>query len=72
MKVRDLIQKLQQFDPELPVCVADWSEQWNRPDEEVATGVELVEGAYSPDPPMKECPYHAVGKFVCIGCGVRS
>jgi len=39
MKVKDLIEKLKSFDPELPITLADWSEDWAKDDESVAANV---------------------------------
>lgn len=33
MKVKDLIERLGKFDPEIKVTVADWSEQYSSPSE---------------------------------------
>lgn len=39
MKVKDMIEKLQQFDPELPVAIADWNEEWADPSIEAAGSI---------------------------------
>lgn len=36
MTVRELITRLQECDPDLPVCLADWGEQYAEPNEAVA------------------------------------
>jgi hypothetical protein len=67
MTVRALIAKLQQLDPDLPVCVADWSEQYRSPDEGSAELVEVVTEGYWPTVPRGDEP--TVGTFVRIGSG---
>ncbi len=64
MKVKDLINKLQEFNLELPVCVADWREPYRFPKEKAAEGVELVvNGMYwSVDGSFR-------GDYVCLGLG---
>ena len=42
MKVKDLIVKLQEFDPELVVCLADWNEEYLRP--KIVESVSLEDG----------------------------
>ena len=44
MTVRELIARLQQFDPGLPVCLADWQEQYSSPAE--VTVAEEGEGCW--------------------------
>lgn len=67
MMVKDLIEKLKQFDPNLPVCLTDWNEGWTEPDERAAEVVELWE----------DCNYFpkdsggVYGNFVAIGGGDR-
>lgn len=52
MKVKDMIAKLQTFDPELPIAIADWNEQYRGPSEGFAELVSLgsaetwVQGRY--------------------------
>ena len=41
MKVKDLIARLQEFDPELPVAVADWQEGYRGASESAAEEVGL-------------------------------
>jgi acetone carboxylase gamma subunit len=65
MTVRDLIAKLQQFDPDMTVCVADWNEQYRCPDEGAAEEVEVVTEAYWPKVAAGDKP--TVGTFVRIG-----
>lgn len=69
MKVKDLVAKLQEFDPELPVCVADWQEQYRNPSEGAAEIVTLVkDGLYFPTGPIH--PFDANGErgtYICIG-----
>ena len=45
MKVKDMIAKLQTFDPELPIAIADWNEQYSEPSEIVAETVLLSRAA---------------------------
>ena len=68
MKVKDFIEKLKQFDPELPVCIADWAEGYANPSEEDAERIQEATGNYYPIiiPQGNKGPY-VVGKFVCIG-----
>ncbi len=64
MKVKDLIKKLQEFDPELIVCLADWQEEYSDPSEEAAEEVSLVEGdVYWPTIGDEK----DAKTFVCIG-----
>ena len=48
MKVKDLIAKLQTFDPELPVAIADWNEQYRDPSEEAAESIGVGVNPYYP------------------------
>ena len=47
MKVKDLIEKLKTFDPELPVCLADWQEQYATEPEGPAELVSVSGGDYN-------------------------
>lgn len=69
MKVRELIARLQQFDPELPVCLADWNEGYAPDNEPSAAAVQLIEnGRYEPQggtlPDQSSC---VPGSYVVIG-----
>lgn len=64
MKVKDLIEKLQQFDPELPVAVADWQEEYQLPSEKDAEFVNELNGRYLVDPNWTDIKS---GSFICIG-----
>lgn len=46
MKLKDFIRKLQSFDPELPVCITDWSEEYRRPSEVEAECIDVVTDYY--------------------------
>jgi hypothetical protein len=46
MKVKDAIEKLKQFDPELPFVVADWQEGYMAPDEAAAENISEGGGYY--------------------------
>ena len=61
MKVKDLIARLQTFDQDLPVCLADWYEEWSKPSEGAAENVGVHEGLYND----KTAIVH--GKVVVIG-----
>ncbi len=61
MKVKDLITKLSEFDPELPVAIADWNENYSRPSEDAAECVGVSEGEYYTGARA------VVGKVVVIG-----
>lgn len=63
MKVKDLIEKLQQFDPELPVAIADWNEEYRKPSEPNAEVVNLCDGPYCSTAADKII----TGSYVCIG-----
>lgn len=65
MTVADLIAKLQQLPPHLPVCVADWSEQYVAPNEAEAEVVAVVDGHYRAKTGDGSTSH--VGQFVCIG-----
>lgn len=69
MKVKDLIKKLQMFDPELPVCLYDWQEEYVAPSEGPAEVVNLIEDSkYWPTnlSPLEHHQYK-IGTYVCIG-----
>ena len=68
MKVKDLIKKLQEFDPELPVCVDDWSESYAHPNEGEAEIIQEVECHYMPKGGFYETDL-IKGKIVCIAEG---
>lgn len=62
MTVGDLIKRLEQFDPKLPVCLADWSEEYLCPSTAAAEEVSLQEGKqYAARDDL------IIGTFVCIG-----
>jgi len=62
MKVKDLIQKLQELDGELPVCVADWQEQYATESEYYAELISVGGGQY------KDANHQTVtGQHVTIG-----
>lgn len=66
MKVKDLIEELQKFDPELSVCLYDWQEEYEPPSESAAEEVSLAENCrYIPT----NASYHKtlMGTFICIG-----
>lgn len=44
MTVAELIRKLEQFDSQLPVALADWQEEYRPPSFTAANIVELVQG----------------------------
>ena len=46
MKLKKFIEKLKEFDQDLPVCLDDWSEQYAGPNESVAETMEVWEGRY--------------------------
>lgn len=48
MKLRDFIEKLKEFDPELPVCIADWQESCRCPSEYEAEQILLCDSLYYP------------------------
>ena len=63
MKVKDLIERLQSFDPELPVAIADWTEDCMAPSEECAEDIGILTEGYYP----KGSAHVVKGTFVCIG-----
>jgi hypothetical protein len=64
MMLQEFIEKLQALErPELPVCLADWSENYVEPMEEPAEAVEIVTGEYR-NWPGGEVVH---GEFVRIG-----
>lgn len=67
MKVKDLIAKLGAFDPELPVCLADWTEQCVDPSEDAAETVALRSGTYIKGETFQGPVKFIVGQFVCLG-----
>ena len=44
MKVKDLIARLQQYDPEAVVLLADWSEDYSSPSEQAAERIKQYDG----------------------------
>ena len=67
MKVKDLIELLQEHDPELPVCLGDWSEGYVCPHED-AVCVLLVENeTYRSLINDEQSVEDVKGTFVCIG-----
>ena len=66
MKVKDLIIKLQKFDPELPVCIYDWAEEYSPPSEQAAEKVELIQNVRYWPTGAKFSEVN-IGTFVCIG-----
>ncbi len=68
MKVKDLIVKLLEFDPELPVCVMDWQEEYLFPSEGEAEFVCCLEDSmYYPGTNASLGNPAIKGSFVCIG-----
>lgn len=64
MTVGDLVKKLLEFDQSLPVCLADWQEQYADLNEEVAECVGLAENSlYWPSKSRQK----KKGTYVCIG-----
>lgn len=46
MKVRELIDKLQQYDPELEVALGDWNEEYSPPNREVVKDIGVCDHRY--------------------------
>ncbi len=64
MTVQQLMDKLKELPPGLPVCLDDWTEQWIQPSEEAAERIKLVVcGRYR----KAGTKGYASGDFVCIG-----
>lgn len=65
MKVRDLIARLQEMDPELPVCT--WSDSTPQgPRELPESRVDVEEGEYIPQPVTPDWEY-VWARYVLIG-----
>ncbi len=47
MKLKEYIRKLQEFPPDMVVCLADWSEEYAKPNEEVAGVMRVVTETYT-------------------------
>lgn len=62
MTVAELIEKLREFDQDLPVCLADWNEEYELPSESAATVVTECLGMY-----RGEEGEQINGSFVCLG-----
>lgn len=62
MKVKELINKLNEFDPELIVCVADWQEGYFPPSADELSHIEVRSGVFIIEDNKK-----ANGTFLCIG-----
>ena len=62
MKLKEFIEKLKTFDQELPVCLDDWNEQYQAPNESVAEKMEESSGKYG----NKDNKY-VTGRYLCIG-----
>jgi hypothetical protein len=60
MKVKDLILKLKLYDQELPVCIADWAEEYMNPLE--FEEIEVIEGFMYIQKHSK-----VAGTFLCLG-----
>ncbi len=68
MKVKDLIEKLKGFDPELPVCLADWAEEYAVPSEHAAQVIGVSTANYHPAQlPEGSLTSRIQGTFVVIG-----
>ena len=63
MKLREFIEKLGQFDPEISVCIADWTENFNYPSEAQGEIVGLRSDGYSDS----NCDVINDAVFLCIG-----
>ena len=64
MKVKELIKALEVFDPGLPVCISDWSEQYLSPSEAESDKCFVVDdGTYI----SKKTERSIIGTFVQIG-----
>ena len=46
MKLNELIKKLQEYDPELTVCLGDWQERYAFASESAAEQIDTVEDDY--------------------------
>ncbi|MGZ4968041.1 MAG: hypothetical protein ACXV8O_01380 [Methylobacter sp.] len=67
MKVKNLIEKLKQFDPELTVCLGDWSESYLHPSEKQVHNINIIhDGLYVTDEDFKNT---TVGNYLQIGEG---
>ena len=64
MNVGDLIRRLQEFDPKLPVCLADWNEGYSLPSLGAAEDI-VLKGM--DDEYYGTCLPILKGPFVCIG-----
>lgn len=49
MKLRDFVERLQSLDPELPVCIADWSGNFLSPSEKEAEYTRITTDYYNDD-----------------------
>jgi hypothetical protein len=64
MKLRDFLKLFDDMDGDLPVCLADWSECYRAPHEDVAEWVEIAETEYMN---ADEPPHNRSGKIIVIG-----
>lgn len=63
MTVAELIVRLQQMPPSLPVCLGDWNEEYLLPSESAAEIVKQLEGKY-----RRVLGGEIIeGRFVCLG-----
>ena len=65
MTVAQFIEKLKDFPQDLPVCVADWGEDYSDPSERAAEKHCVIDGPYSKTVANGETM--ATGPFLCIG-----
>jgi hypothetical protein len=65
MKVKDLIERLKDFDQELPVCLGDWQEQYAAASEDAAEYIVIAIDVYRPS----DFNNIKTGQFVQIGPG---
>jgi hypothetical protein len=64
VKVRELIIALQALDPDLPVCIGDWSENYDMPSEKEAEMLSVVERRYRD---VADSPDGVVGEILLVG-----
>lgn len=70
MKVRELIEKLRTFDPELPVCLQDWFEQYSSP-AECTIAIDSGEDCHLYDPSKNEYTKQKLSLFVLLDATKR-
>jgi len=63
MRVRELIDRLGEFEPDMIVCLADWNEQYELPSERAAEDMSVVTGKYR----SRIFTNARVGTFLLIG-----